>query len=99
MSKITEISRAIEIDKNHINNFPLESEVGTKRMKENFHKNAVIQRNNYVKQQQDIFNLYTKQVYKEMKSRVDKYFPSNKNAFYDGEKKKMLEIKDSRRML
>lgn len=95
MSKITEISRAIEIDKNHINNFPLESEVGTKRMKENFHKNAVIQRNNYVKQQQDIFNLYTKQVYKEMKSRVDKYFPSNKNAFYDGEKKKMLEIKDA----
>lgn len=95
MSKITEISRAIEIDKNHINNFPLESEVGTKRMKENFHKNAVIQRNNYVKQQQDIFNLYTKQVYKEMKSRVDKYFPSNKNAFYDEEKKKMLEIKDA----
>lgn len=95
MSKITEISRAIEIDKNHINNFPLESEVGTKRMKENFHKNAVIQRNNYVKQQQDIFNLYTKQVYKEMKSRVDKYFPSNKNAFYDEEKKKMIEIKDA----
>lgn len=95
MSKITEISRAIEIDKNHINNFPLESEVGTKRMKENFHKNAVIQRNNYVKQQQDIFNLYTKQVYKEMKSRADKYFPSNKNAFYDEEKKKMLEIKDA----
>ena len=95
MSKITEISRAIEIDKNHINNFPLESEVGTKRMKENFHKNAVIQRNNYVKQQQDIFNLYTKKVYKEMKSRVDKYFPSNKNAFYDEEKKKMLEIKDA----
>ena len=54
MSKITEISRAIEIDKKHINEYPLESEVGTKRMKENFHKNAVTQRNNYVKQQQSI---------------------------------------------
>ena len=94
MSKITEISRAIQIDKKHIDEYPLESEVGTKRMKENFHKNAVIQRNNYVKQQQDIFNIYNKQVYKEMKRRVDKYLPNNKNTFYDEEKKKLLEVKD-----
>ena len=63
MSKITEISRAIEIDKKHINEYPLESEVGTKRMKENFHKNAVIQRNNYVKKQQAVFAVYNKQTY------------------------------------
>lgn len=94
MSKITEISRAIEIDKKHINEYPLESEVGTKRMKENFHKNAVIQRNNYVKKQQAVFAVYNKQVYKEMKNRVDKYFPSNKNAIYEEEKRKLFEVKE-----
>ena len=93
MSKITEISKAIEIDKKHINEYPLESEVGTKRMKENFHKNAVTQRNNYVKQQQEIFSIYNKQVYKEMKNRVDKYFPNNNEVYYNDEKKKLLEVK------
>lgn len=94
MSKITEIGRSIEIDKKHINEYQLESEVGTKRMKENFHKNAVTQRNIYVKKQLNIFEIYKKQLYRTMKIRVDKYFPNDKSSSYKENENELTELKD-----
>ena len=42
------ILEQIEIDKTHIDDFPLETEEGTKRAKEKFYEKAVIERNQYV---------------------------------------------------
>ena len=41
----------IEIDKNHIDNFQLESSTGTKKMKEKFYKNAASERNAYIEKE------------------------------------------------
>ena len=94
MGKITIINKNIEINKNHIDNYQLESEVGTKRMKENFHKNAVTQRNIYVSSQQEKFEEYKKQVYKEMKCRFNKYNPINKDKIYKEEKENLYKFKE-----
>ena len=94
MGKITIINKNIEINKNHIDNYQLESEVGTKRMKENFHKNAVTQRNIYVSSQQEKFEEYKKQVYKEMKCRFNKYNPINKDKIYKEEKENLDKFKE-----
>ena len=58
MNKVDElpITKEINIDKNHIDNFKLETETGTKRLKEKFHKEAVNNRNNYVNRQLNIFS-------------------------------------------
>ena len=45
------ILEQIEIDKTHINDFPLETEEGTKRAKEKFYEKAVTERNQYVEKQ------------------------------------------------
>lgn len=93
MSKVTIIDNAIEINKKHIEEFQLESEVGTKKMKESFHKNAVVQRNNYVIKEQNAFELYKKQVYSEMKKRVNSCYPVNNLNVYAEEEKYLKEFK------
>ena len=52
------IIKKIEIDKNHIENFPLEIEDGTKRSKKKFHEKAVNDRNEYVNRQRTLFDRY-----------------------------------------
>ena len=60
MSKIDELSivKEINIDKVHIDNFKMDTEQGTKRVKEKFHKEAVINRNNYINKENVKFSNY-----------------------------------------
>lgn len=74
----------IDIDKNHIDNFPLECEKGTKKLKDKFHKNAVNERNKYVEKQKKLFDIYNKKVYYELNDRVEKMYPiNNENMFIE----------------
>lgn len=94
MSKITIIEKSININKKHIDEFQLESEFGTKKLKEKFHKNAVIQRNKYVFIQQEKFDSYKRQVYKEMKNRVSNYLPIDNSENYNNKINNLIEMKD-----
>ena len=60
MNKLDEypIIKEINVNKNHIDNFILETKEGTKRLKEKFHRNAVIERNNYINKENIKFKNY-----------------------------------------
>lgn len=94
----TNINVLIDSSKKHIEEFKLDTNTGTKRVKEAFHKNAIIQRNSYIDSQLKKFNSYKYQVYKLMSDRVKKYFPSNKDDSLRLEKEKLAEMADAIRM-
>ena len=48
MSQIDDFYSMMESDKNYVDNFVLETHEGTKRLKEKFHLNASLERNNYI---------------------------------------------------
>ena len=87
MSKLPDISivKEIEIDRNHIDNYQLETDEGTKRTKATFYKNAVEQRNNYTKKQQIIFSKYKVIIENEMAKRIKRLLPKDKTRSYDKE--------------
>ena len=87
MSKLPDISivKEIEIDRNHIDNYQLETDEGTKRTKATFYKNAVEQRNNYTKKQQIIFSKYKVIIENEMVKRIKRLLPKDKTRSYDKE--------------
>ena len=76
------ILKEIEIDKNHIENFQLETEEGTKRSKEKFHAKAVEDRNEYVNHQKNKFEEYRVEIENEMKKRIEQLMPKDKSAEY-----------------
>lgn len=94
MSKVDElpITKEINIDKNHIDNFKLETETGTKRVKEKFHKEAVNNRNNYVNRQLNIFSNYKIQLENEMVKRVKNLMPKDKSLEYEDYKKRVNSL-------
>lgn len=92
MNRFTSIDKDININKNHIENYPLVSDVGTKKMQEKFHKNAVNQRNIYVTSQQNKFHNYQKEIYLRIKNRTDKYMPSDRSKYFDSEKNKISKM-------
>lgn len=77
------ILKEIEIDRNHIDNYSLETDEGTKRTKEKFHKNAVTQRNVYVNKQHSLFLKYKVEVENEIVQRLKKMIPNDKTKKYD----------------
>lgn len=77
------ISKEIEVDKSHIENFCLESDKGTKKLRQKFHKNAVIERNKYVEKQRKIFNNYSKRVYFELDGRVNRLLPIDNEKMFE----------------
>ena len=81
--KDNEIVKEIEINKNHIEQFQMETEEGTKRTKEKFHDNAVLERNNYVQKQRTIFDQYRIECENEMKKRVKQLMPEDKSDQYE----------------
>lgn len=85
MSLLTDISivKEINVDKNHIENFTLESENGTKRLRDKFYRNAVADRNKYVEKQKIRFDYLLKRVYFEMDSRINKLMPLNNDSMFD----------------
>lgn len=76
------ILQEIEVNENHINNFPLETETGTKKMKEKFHEKAVSERNAYITKELSKFKEYQRTVYKELDKYVKSIFPQDKEEAY-----------------
>ena len=86
------IRKEIETNVNHIDNFPLETNDGTKRMKEKFHKNAVKERNLYIEKETPKFKEYQRQVFEQLDSYKKSIFPVDKKEEYEQENKNMLEL-------
>ena len=86
------IKKEIEINENHINNFPLETETGTKKMKEKFHRKAVEERNAYIEKEIPKFKEYQKQAYKELYSYVQANTPEDKSNQYNEEQQNLEEL-------
>lgn len=91
MGQLSDVSivKEISVDKEHIDNFILESPKGTKKLRDKFHKNACIDRNNYVDKQKRRFKFFSKKIYYELNARVDKYFPKNCTDLFDERSKKI----------
>ena len=86
------IKKEIEVNENHINNFPLETETGTKKMKEKFHRKAVEERNAYIEKEIPKFKEYQKQAYKELYSYVQANTPEDKTNAYHEEEQSLQEL-------
>ena len=87
-----QIKKEIEIKENHIENFPLETETGTKKMKEKFHQKAVQERNAYIEKELEKFKGYQKNTFQELDSYMKSVFPENKNESYQQEEEQLSEI-------
>lgn len=86
------IKKEIEVNENHINNFPLETETGTKKMKEKFHRKAVQERNAYIEKELVKFKDYQRTTYQELDQYVKSVFPKDKGKEYEAEQNKLLEL-------
>lgn len=75
--------KQIEINKNHIDNFVLETEEGTKRTKEKFYEKASNDRNNYVNEQHILFDKYKVLLENEMRLRFKNEMPIDKTEEYN----------------
>ena len=91
MSQISKVSivQQMDIDKEHIDNFELESEKGTKKLRDKFHRNAVNERNKYVQKQKSLFNYYSKRVYYELNERVNRLMPNDSSSYFEELDKKI----------
>ncbi len=86
------IIKKIEINKNHIENFPLEIEDGTKRSKQKFHEKAVNDRNEYVNRQRTLFDRYRIEIENEMVQRVKQLTPPDRTLEYDEDNKRVGQL-------
>lgn len=86
------IKKEIEVNENHINTFPLETETGTKKMKEKFHRKAVEERNAYIEKEIPKFKEYQKEMYKELYSYVQANTPEDKTKEYTEEQQSLQEL-------
>ena len=80
------ILEQIEIDKTHINDFPLETEEGTKRAKEKFYEKAVTERNQYVEKQIQTFEEYSNEAIEEIKKGIRSNYLSVKKKHFKEKK-------------
>ena len=76
------VIKEININKNHIDNFILDTKEGTKRVKEKFHKNAVNERNKYIHKENIKFSDYKVLIENEMVERLKKIMPIDKTNQY-----------------
>ena len=75
------VIKEININKNHIDNFILDTKEGTKRVKEKFH-NAVNERNKYIHKENIKFSDYKVLIENEMVERLKKIMPIDKTNQY-----------------
>lgn len=87
-----QIKKEIEVNENHINNFPLETETGTKKMKEKFRRNAVKERNAYIEKELTKFQEYQRNTYQVLDNYVQSNKPEDKNNQYNEEQQKLEEL-------
>lgn len=84
-----QIRKEIKINIAHINNFVMETDKGTKRMRQKFHLSAIKERNSYIEKELIKFKEYQRIVYQELDSYVSKVMPEDKSEFYRTEEKKL----------
>lgn len=89
-----DVLNIIDIDKNHIDNFPMETEEGTKRTKDKFYRNAVQERNSYIQKQQVLFQHYLVDIENEMVQRVKQLSPQDKTEEYNKSQKEVDQLLD-----
>ena len=77
------ILKEIDIDKEHLSSFVMETESGTKKIKEEFHKKAIQDRNAYVDMEIRKFTEYRNDLLKMLKSRALSIFPNNSINAYE----------------
>ena len=82
----------IDINKNHIDNYVLETDEGTKRTKEKFYKNAANSRNEYINNQHIIFNKYLVEIKNELANRYKNLMPTDKTLGYDDKKNEVSNL-------
>ena len=82
MSRIEDVKNQIDIDRNHIDSFVLETNEGTKRTKDKFFRNASAQRNEYVNRELNIFEGYLNRIKDEMRLRIQRLTPVDKTNEY-----------------
>ena len=81
--------KVITKGKENIENFPLESTVGTKKMIKDFHVKAVNERNNYVISQMEMFRDCKQNILEILKKRLAEGTPKDNQKTFDKEKSKL----------
>ena len=85
MSQIDDFYSMMESDKNYVDNFVLETNEGTKRLKEKFHLNASKERNSYIEKKIIDYNNSLEVIKNEMKLRFSQLMPRNRSLEYEKE--------------
>jgi len=83
------IINEIDIDKNHLDNFVLDTEEGTKKMKEAFHAKAAQEKNDYINTRKDVFSFYQACIYDELNRRVKNMQPEDLTESFDNRNKEL----------
>lgn len=92
------IAIKIDINKNHIDNYVLEIEEGTKRTRDKFYKQAANSRNDYINNQHIIFSKYLVEVKNEIASRLKNNMPVDKSESYNEKQKEVDGLFDCVRL-
>ena len=79
---MNEVLYQFELDKKYIEEYPLESTEGTKKMIKTYHINAVNSRNAYVNNKIEEYTTLQEQVYEELQKRVIALIPSDSSEKY-----------------
>lgn len=91
---MNEVLYQFELDKKYIEEFPLETTEGTKKMIKNYHINAVNSRNAYVKNKTEEYIELKDKVYQELERRVIELTPKENNDQYINIEKGIKSYKD-----
>lgn len=84
----------IDIDRDHIEKFPLETDEGTKKVREKYHKRAINDRNSYVEKQINVFKNYGSIVYDELEKRFKALMPKDNSITLRNNKDMMKRYED-----
>lgn len=77
------ILKQIDIDKEHLSSFVMETNEGTKRIKEQFHQKAVLDKNSYIDSEIRKFTVYRDELLKILKTRAVDIYPNNSINAYE----------------
>ena len=86
--KFTDLSNK---DKEYLEKYELETTEGTKKYKEKFHRNAVENRNNWVREKVKLYDNYQEQVLVELKRRMNTLMPDDLNLEFNNRQKVLDE--------
>ncbi len=79
---MNDIIKSFEKDKKYIEEFPLESKEGTKKMMKKFHNNAINSRNAFVNERIDFYSKISHDIYMEINKRVNDMIPTDTTSQY-----------------